>query len=88
MITGLLSTLLEILKWAFVAYFFISLFFPQSKLYQVLRAYADLLLNPFRAILRTLIPSSANWRLDFSPLLLFLVLQVLIWLLTLLGKLI
>ena len=88
MITNLLIAILNILKWAFVVYFIISIFFPASKLCEVLRSYADILLKPFRAFLKVLIPSSENWRIDFSPILLFLVIQIVIWLLALLDKLI
>lgn len=88
MITSLLIALIDVLKWAFVVYFFVSLLMPSSRLCYVLRSYADIILQPFRVFLRVLFPASQSWPIDFSPILLFAALQVLVWLLALLGKLI
>lgn len=91
MITGLLKLVFNILYWALrvlswgvLIYCVMTWVIPQNKYTQLLGKYVDIVLNPFRAFLQKRLPSLANGSVDFAPVLLWLAILLLSWIINIL----
>lgn len=80
---SLLLMLLSLLNTAVLVYCILTFVMPGSSLVQTLRPYADKLLDPFRKLIYSVFPAAAESGMDFSPILLFLVIGLVRRLLTL-----
>ncbi len=93
MLIGLLNALFAIViflvkvaSWLMLAYVLMSLLIPQNKYTLLVGKYAEPVLAPIRALIARLFPKVAATRFDFSPLAFWLLLDVLVWVLELLRK--
>ena len=75
----IISLALTVINWAVLIYCLLSILAPESQLFKVVSGYVDPILDPFRRIIRRLIPAAAGWRIDLSPVLLWLVIRVVRW---------
>ena len=94
MLVGLLNFLfsvviflVEVASWVLLAYVVLSLILPQNKYTLMVGKYIEPVLTPIRAWLQKTFPALANLRFDLSPLVLWLLMDVAVWLLKLLKGL-
>ncbi len=83
---GIVIWLLRVVSMALLVYCVMSFVMPQSDLMHKAAAYAEPILSPFRQFLHRVIPALRNVPLDFSPLLVWLIIDILIWVLRLLQR--
>lgn len=91
MLTGLLSFifnailfLLTVLSWAILIYVIMALVIPQNKYTLLIGKFVEPVLTPIRKLLIKLFPKLATLSVDFSPLVLYLLIQIASWLIRLL----
>lgn len=91
MLVGLLNLIFNVLifltqvaYWVMLVYVIMSLVIPQNKYTQLVGKYVEPVLSPIRAWLAKTFPKLSQTRLDFSPLVFWLLLVVVSWLLSLL----
>ena len=79
---SLVRWILGIAEWLIIIYFVMKIFIPQNKYTVMTGKYVEIVLSPIRNTLLRLFPKLANYRIDFSPialLLLIWVAQQLLW---------
>ncbi len=93
MITSILSFiftvvlfLITIASWLLLIYVILALVAPQNQYTLLMGKYIQPILTPLRTFLYRLFPKLRNTGVDFSPLLLYLLIQVLSWLVRLLRN--
>lgn len=93
MITGILSFiftvvlfLITVASWLLLIYVIMALVIPQHRYTQLMGKYIQPILSPLRIFLYRLFPKLRDTGVDFSPLLLYLLIQVLSWLVRLLRN--
>jgi uncharacterized protein YggT (Ycf19 family) len=91
MLTGLLTFifnailfLLTVLSWAILVYVIMALVIPQNKYTLLVGKYVEPVLSPIRKLLFKVFPKLAQIGVDFSPLVLYLLIQLASWLVRLL----
>ena len=91
MLVGLLNLIFSVLifltqvaYWVMLVYVIMSLAIPQNKYTQLAGKYVEPVLSPIRAWLDKTFPKLSQTRLDFSPMVCWLLLVVVSWLLSLL----
>lgn len=70
---SIISTLLSLLNTAVLLYCILSFVAPNSSIMDAVRPYADMILDPFRQLIYSIFPSAQNTGVDFSPMLLYVV---------------
>lgn len=80
LIFNLVSWALNIAGWVLLIYVVLSLVIPQSKVTQTIGRYAEPLLSPLRRWLNRTFSKLCGGALDFSPVALWLLLEVAGWL--------
>lgn len=76
--------LLNVLSWAVLIYVILALVIPQNKVTLFLGKYVEPVLIPIRAFLFKVFPGLRRTGVDFSPLALYLLIQIAEWLIRLL----
>ncbi len=79
--------LLTVLSWALLVYVIMALFIPQNKYTLMVGKYVEPILSPIRKLLFRLFPKLAQIGVDFSPIVFYLLIQVVSWLVGLLRSL-
>jgi uncharacterized protein YggT (Ycf19 family) len=94
MLVGLLNIvfnvlifLVDIAGWALIIYVIMTMIVPQNKYTLLVGKYIEPVLAPIRTWLNKTFPKLGGMRLDFSPLVLWLSLEIVTWLLGLLRNL-
>ncbi len=85
-IFNILIFLVDIAGWVLIIYVIMSMLIPQNKYTLLAGKYIEPVLAPVRTWLNRTFPKLGNLRLDFSPLLLWLLLEIAAWLLGLLRN--
>lgn len=83
-IFNLLIFLLNVAFWVMLVYVVMSLLIPQNKYTMLVGKYVEPVLAPMRNWLFKMFPKLAGLRVDFSPVVFWLLLKVATWLLMLL----
>lgn len=83
---GLIIFVINVAGWVVLAYTILSWIIPGNAYMQKAASFIEPILAPIRAALRRLLPQLFNTGLDFSPAVLWLLLQVARWLVTLLRN--
>ena len=93
MLVGLLNIVFSVLiflvrvaSWLVLIYVILSLVLPQNKYTLLIGKYVEPVLAPIRAWLAKTFPKLEGLRVDFSPVALWLILEVAVWLLGLLKN--
>lgn len=93
MLLGLLNIVFSVLiflvrvaSWLMLIYVVLSWILPQNKYTLLIGKYVEPALTPIRAWLGKTFPKLASFRLDLSPLVLWLLLDIAIWVLELLRN--
>ena len=93
MLVGLLKIIFDVLiflvnvaTWLLLAYVLMQLILPQNKYTLLIGKYVEPLLAPIRALLNRFFPKLEGLRVDISPIGLWLVLNIVEWLLRLLKS--
>ncbi|MEG0742097.1 MAG: YggT family protein [Clostridia bacterium] len=81
---GIVITLVQVINFAVLIYCVLTMIMPQSALVAKARPYIDPILAPFRKLLYRFFPKLRNLPLDFSPIVLWLAVDVLVWVVNLL----
>ena len=85
-IFSVIQFLISIASWLVLIYVVMALFIPQNKYTQMIGKYVEPFLAPMRKFLYRVFPKMRELGMDFSPLLFYLVIQILSWLLRLLQN--
>lgn len=86
MIFGILILLLRVVSAALLIYCLLSFVAPGSRLIEFLRPHMEGILYPFRRLLFKWFPALMNSPMDFSPLAVWLVIDILMQLLRMLQR--
>jgi uncharacterized protein YggT (Ycf19 family) len=86
-IFGVAIFLVNIASWLLVVYVVMTLILPQNKYTLLVGKYIEPILSPIRVWLSKTFPKLNQTRLDFSPIVLWLLLEIVGWLLQLLRNL-
>ncbi len=86
MIFGILILLLRVVSAALLIYCLLSFVAPSSRLMEFLRPHMEGILYPFRRLLFKWFPALMNSPMDFSPLAVWLVIDILMQLLRMLQR--
>lgn len=93
MLVGLLNIIFNVLiflvrvaSWLVLIYVIMTLLMPQNKYTQLAAKYAEPILTPIRAWLSKTFPKLANIHLDVSPLVLWVLVEIVIWVLGILKR--
>lgn len=86
MIFGILILLLQVVSAALLIYCLLSFVAPGSRLMEFLRPHMEGILYPFRRLLFKWFPALMNSPMDFSPLAVWLVIDILMQLLRMLQR--
>ena len=86
MILGILILLLQVVSAALLIYCLLSFVAPGSRLMEFLRPHMEGILYPFRRLLFKWFPALMNSPMDFSPLAVWLVIDILMQLLRMLQR--
>ena len=86
MIFGILILLLRVVSAALLIYCLLSFVAPGSRLMEFLRPHMEGVLYPFRRLLFKWFPALMNSPMDFSPLAVWLVIDILMQLLRMLQR--
>ena len=86
MIFGILILLLRVVSAALLIYCLLSFVAPGSRLMEFLRLHMEGILYPFRRLLFKWFPALMNSPMDFSPLAVWLVIDILMQLLRMLQR--
>ena len=86
MIFGILILLLRVVSAALLIYCLLSFVAPGSRLMECLRPHMEGILYPFRRLLFKWFPALMNSPMDFSPLAVWLVIDILMQLLRMLQR--
>ena len=86
MIFGILILLLRVVSAALLIYCLLSFVTPGSRLMEFLRPHMEGILYPFRRLLFKWFPALMNSPMDFSPLAVWLVIDILMQLLRMLQR--
>ena len=86
MIFGILILLLQVVSAALRIYCLLSFVAPGSRLMEFLRPHMEGILYPFRRLLFKWFPALMNSPMDFSPLAVWLVIDILMQLLRMLQR--
>ena len=86
LILGLLSLALKLASLALLIYCVMSFIMPHHQFYRKAACYVEPLLHPVRMQLYRWFPSLRNMPLDFSPLALWLLIDVAGWVVNWLGR--
>ena len=86
MIFGILILLLQVVSAALLIYCLLSFVAPGSRLMEFLRPHMEGILYPFRRLLFQWFPALMNSPMDFSPLAVWLVIDILMQLLRMLQR--
>lgn len=83
---GLIVLLMQIAGFLLLVYCVMTIVMPQSAILQKARTYVEPILSPFRELLYKWFPKLQGMAVDFSPLLVWLVIEIAIWVLNLLRR--
>ena len=83
---GLIILILQIISFALLVYCVMTFVMPGSVYTQKARGFAEPILSPFRELLYRIFPKLNGMALDFSPLAVWLVIEIIIWVLNLLRR--
>lgn len=83
---GLIVFLLQVLSFVLLIYCAMTFVMPGSSLMTKAKKYVEPILAPFRQLLYRWFPSLRSMAVDFSPLLVWLVIEILLWVLNLLRR--
>lgn len=83
---GLIVLLLQIISFALLVYCVMTFVMPGSTYTQKARGFAEPILAPFRELLYKFFPKLKGMAVDFSPLAVWLAIEIIIWLLNLLRR--
>lgn len=83
---GVLIFAVEVASWVLLAYVVMSLILPENKYTLMVGKYVEPLLAPIRAFLQKMFPKLSQFRFDLSPVVLWLLMDVVVWLLKLLRN--
>lgn len=86
MLLGLVVLVLQIISFALLIYCVMSFVMPTSSIMEKTRRYVEPILTPFRELLYRFIPKLKGLVVDVSPLAVWLVIEVAIWLINLLRS--
>ena len=86
MIFGILILLLRVVSAALLIYCLLSFVAPGSRLMEFIRPHMEGILYPFRRLLFKWFPALMNSPMDFSPLAVWLVIDILMQLLRMLQR--
>ena len=86
MIFGILILFLQVVSAALLIYCLLSFVAPGSRLMEFLRPHMEGILYPFRRLLFKWFPALMNSPVDFSPLAVWLVIDILLQLLRMLQR--
>ncbi|MEF9878163.1 MAG: YggT family protein [Clostridia bacterium] len=81
---GIIVWVLQILNFVVLVYCVLTFVIPQNDLVRKLGGYVEPILNPFRNLLYRFFPKLRNLPMDFSPLVLWLAIQIGVWILNIL----
>ena len=85
-IFGAILFLITVLSWGVLIYVVMVLIVPQSKYTQMISKYAEPILSPIRKFLFKSFPKLGERGIDFSPLVFYLAIQIVSWLVRLLQS--
>lgn len=85
-IFNVIHFVITVVSWLVLIYVVMTLIVPQNKYTQMIGKYVEPVLAPLRAFLYRVFPKLREIGMDFSPLLFYLAIQVLSWLLSLLQR--
>jgi uncharacterized protein YggT (Ycf19 family) len=85
-IFNLILFLLSVISWVLLIYVFMALLIPQNKYTVMVGKYVEPVLSPIRKLLFRWFPKLAQVGIDFSPLALYLLIQIASWLIRLLRS--
>lgn len=83
---GIVTWVLNLISFALLIYCVMSFVMPQSDIMRKAAGYVEPVLRPFRELLYKYFPKLRTIPLDFSPLAVWLVIDVLMWVLNLLRR--
>ena len=83
---GIIVFLLNVFSLLLLVYCVMTFVMPDSSLTAKARAYAEPILEPFRELLYKVVPKLRGMAVDFSPLLIWLVIRLIIMILNLLNR--
>ncbi len=83
LILGVAVWILQILSFVILIYCVMTLVAPRNALVQKAGGYIEPVLAPFRGLMYRVFPKLRGYALDFSPILAWLVIDLLIWALNL-----
>ncbi|MDD3335375.1 MAG: YggT family protein [Eubacteriales bacterium] len=83
---GVIIFVLQVLSFALLVYCVLSFVMPQSTVMDKARPIVEPILSPIRVFLCRLFPKLESMALDFSPLVAWLAIDIVIWLLSLLRS--
>lgn len=86
LLLNLASLVLKVVSLAMLVYCVMSFVMPQSDLYRKLGSYVEPVLHPVRLRLYSWFPALRRIPLDFSPLAVWLLIDVANWLISLLRR--
>ncbi len=85
-IVGIATWILQALSLVILVYCVMTLVVPQNELVRKAGAYIEPMLAPFRSLLHRIFPKLRGFAFDLSPLVMWLVIDIAIWLLRLLSR--
>ena len=83
---GIIVFLLNVFSFLLLVYCVMTFVMPDSAVMSKARTYGEPILAPFRELLYKIVPKLRGLAVDFSPLLVWAVIRVLIWILNLLRR--
>lgn len=86
-IIGLVISLLRAANLLLVIYCAMTIFMPQNDILRKASEYVEPILMPFRRVIYRIFPKMHGLAIDFSPILVWLAIDVLIWALQFLRRL-
>lgn len=81
---GIIVFLLNVFSFLLLVYCVMTFVMPGSSVMEKARRYAEPVLEPFRELLYKMVPRLRGMAVDFSPILVWLVIRVAMWILNLL----
>jgi uncharacterized protein YggT (Ycf19 family) len=86
-ILGVIQFLIVVASWVLLAYVIMALIIPQNKYTLMIGRYVEPILSPIRKFLFRTFPKLGQIGIDFSPLIFYVAIQIVLWLVRLLRTL-
>lgn len=78
MLLTIIGLALRLISFGMLLYCILSFVMPDSTIYATLARYVDPVLNPIRQKMWQWFPATRAWRVDISPLVLWLIIDILL----------